>query len=118
MIGPEPLDPQALAPYRAIPGPDGRPLLHAIVAAARADLPGALAVLDQTLASMDLPALRAQAHRLKGASCSYGAAQLSACAKELEVAAAEGHAEACPCLLEALKAEAAKVLRALADLDA
>lgn len=114
----EALDPQALTPYRAIPGPDGRPLFHAIVAAAKADLPGTLAALDQAMAAMDLPALRAQAHRLKGASGSYGASQLSACAKELEVAAAEGNAEACPCLLEALRTEAARVLRALADLDA
>jgi HPt (histidine-containing phosphotransfer) domain-containing protein len=114
----QPLDESTLAPFRSIPGPDGRPLMMQIVDMALANLPESLATLRRAVAEGDAPALRAAAHKLKGGSGSYGAMMLSACAKELEVAAAEGNLDAAPSLLEALEAEAARVMKALEALRA
>lgn len=114
----QPLDETSLAPFRTIPGPDGRPLLLQIVDTALGTMPTSLRQLRTALDAKDAEELRALAHRLKGGSGSYGAKQLSACAKELEVAAAEGNLEAAPSLLEALEAEAARVIAALEALRA
>lgn len=108
-----PLDEAALAPFRTIPGADGRPLLMQIRDMALGSLPVTLGSLRESLAKGDATGLRATAHKLKGSSGSYGAKGLSACAKELETAAAEGDLDAAPSLLADLEAEAARVLAAL-----
>ncbi len=114
----EPLDESSLAPFRALPGPDGRPLLMQIVDTALASLPTSLSDLRRALDEGNAEALRAYSHRLKGGSGTYGAKLLSAYAKELEVAAAEGNLEAAPSLLQAVEAEAARVEKALQAIKA
>ncbi len=113
-----PLDETSLAPFRSIPGPDGRPLIQQIVEMALGSLPGTVDSLRAAVAASDAGALRAAAHKLKGSSGSYGAKGLSACAKELEVVAAEGDLDAAPSLLADLEAEAARVMKALEALRA
>jgi HPt (histidine-containing phosphotransfer) domain-containing protein len=113
-----PLDETSLAPFRSLPGPDGRPLIHQIIEMALGSLPGTLEHLRSAVAEDDAAALRAAAHKLKGSSGSYGAKGLSACAKELEVVAAEGDLDAAPSLLADLEAEVARVMKALEALRA
>ncbi len=112
-----PLDTGTLQALRLVPGPQGRPLLDQVVRLALEQLPTTLTKLTDAHAAGEWEVLRRAAHTLKGTSGSFGAKRLSEHAKALEYAAQEaGAPQVDPCL-DQVRAETARVMAALKDLQ-
>jgi PAS domain S-box-containing protein len=96
--------PVDLAALRDIVGDDAdfqRELIETFIASGDATL----AQIAASLNANDLPAVRKNAHSLKGASANIRAQALSAAAKELESRAAQDNREACRAQLDPLRDE-------------
>jgi HPt (histidine-containing phosphotransfer) domain-containing protein len=76
-----------------------RPLAGAIVQGFVGDVPSQLKTLCERLAAMDGPAVRVQAHALKGAAATVAAGRLRAIALEMERAAGAGELDHAGALL-------------------
>ncbi len=79
------------------------------------DSPQLIAALRQALAEEDVEAFRRAAHSLKSNSASFGAVNLSALAKELEMIGKTGRLDGAGDALEPLAAEYDRVERALKE---
>jgi HPt (histidine-containing phosphotransfer) domain-containing protein len=81
-----------------------------------AHLPEDLARLQDALRRADAPALRLEAHSLKGAAANLSALRLAHTASDLESLAAAGDLARAAQLMPALQAETAKLNQAIQEL--
>ncbi|MBI2299474.1 MAG: response regulator [Armatimonadetes bacterium] len=112
----EVLDPAAVDKLRAQLGPQAQTMLPQLLAAFPTDADRLLDTARQALADGNTAELRRAAHSLKSTSATFGAAALSAVARELEALAKAGSLADAGGLLDRMSAECERAKAALAAL--
>jgi HPt (histidine-containing phosphotransfer) domain-containing protein len=110
------LDPVAIENLRAISPEDGGEFLRELIDIFLADTPTRLAELRQAVADRNATDLTRAAHSIKGSSSNFGAAQLTALARDLEALGKTGDFAGARAALAAVQAEFSRVQPALEQL--
>lgn len=108
----QPIDPAALANLKAIGGGDAS-FVEELVVMFREDSPPRLDGIAADHARGDAAGVAKNAHSLKGSGANFGAERFRALAQAIETAGKSGDISGVPALLEDLKAEFARVTKAL-----
>jgi HPt (histidine-containing phosphotransfer) domain-containing protein len=106
-----------LPSFEALKEAMGADYINELVQAYFEETPQLLSKLQQALAKQDCEAFRQAAHSIKSTSNSFGALQLGALAKELELMGREGQLGGAAGKVEALMADYGVVQKALEELS-
>lgn len=106
-----------LPTFEALKEAMGADYINELVQAYFEETPQLLSKLQQALAKQDCEAFRQAAHSIKSTSNSFGALQLGALAKELEMMGREGQLGGAAGKVEALVSDYSLVQKALEELS-
>ncbi len=108
-----PISAEAIEGLRAASPDDGDEFLRELIGMFLDDTPKQIAAIKSTLATGDSTTLTRSAHSLKGSAGNFGAEQLAAVSRDIEMAGRENNFTAIRALLPTLDAEYARVQTAL-----